>query len=254
VPSELGASNIGDWSLVDLPAGGGRLGLGSVYGSWLLFVSACVLYDPPETALMEFAEYAPPEPYRISLGNSHRSEDLDKSLSMQALPIRKQPDSADLRDMIMAQVDLILDEINKNYLQALGLDIHAMWQDVTSKPDVMSEIYRQEELLRQRLYIEVYEHTTDKDVRAARRAIRAMQQRARFRVPAAADPATRLEIFREKQNRPRPRGKSARAGRGRIGGGLKGEPSSRCVKGTLFAVPGHERAGIPQKSYDPSHV
>jgi hypothetical protein len=197
VPSELGASNIGDFSLVGLPAGGRRLG--SVYGSWLLFTSACVLYDPPETALIQFAEYATPEPSRASFGNSYRG-----------LPIREQPDSADLRDMIMSQVDLILDEINKHYLQDLGLDIHAMWQDVTSKPDVMSEIYRQEELLRERLYIEVFEHTTDKDVRAARRAIRVMQERDRFRVPAAADPATRLEIFEEKQNRPRPRGKSER--------------------------------------------
>jgi hypothetical protein len=178
VPSELGAPSIDDWSLVGLPAGGRRLGLGSVYSSWLLFVSACVLYDPPETALIQFAEYATPEPYRVSFGNSYRSEDVDKSLSMQALPIREQPDSADLRDMIMSQVHLILDEINKHYLQALGLDVHAMWQDVTSKPDVIREIYRQEELLRERLYIEVFEHTTDKDVRAARRAIRVIQERS----------------------------------------------------------------------------
>jgi hypothetical protein len=210
VPSELGASNIGDFSLVGLPAGGRRLGLGSLYGSWLLFASACVLYDPPETALIQFAEYATPKPYRVSSGNFYRGEDVDKSLSIQALPIREQPDSADLRDMIMSQVDLILDEINKHHLQALGLDVHAMWQDVTSKPDVVREIHRQEELLRERLYIEVFEHTTDKDVRAARRAIRIMQERDRFLVPGAADPATRLEIFQEKQNRPRPRGKSER--------------------------------------------
>jgi hypothetical protein len=178
VPSELGASNIGDFSLVGLPAGGRRLGLENLYGSWLLFASACVLYDPPETALIQFAEYATPQPYRVSLGNSYRGEDVDKSLSIQALPIRGQPDSADLRDMIMSQVDLILDEINKHYLQALGLDVHAMWQDVTSKPDVIREIYRQEELLRERLYIEVFEHTTDKDVRAARRAIRVIQERS----------------------------------------------------------------------------
>jgi hypothetical protein len=169
-----------------------------------------VLYDPPETALIKFAEYATPKPYRLSFGNSYRGEDVDKSLSIQALPVREQPDSADLRDMIMSQVDLILDEINKHYLQDLGLDVHAMWQDVASKPDVMNEIYRQEELLRQRLYIEVHEHTTDKDVRAARRAIRVIQERDRFRVPGAADPATRLEILKEKQNSPQPRGKSGR--------------------------------------------
>jgi hypothetical protein len=210
VPSELGASNIGDFSLIGLGAGGRRLGLGSVNSSWLLFASACVLYDPPETALIEFAEYATPKPYRVSVGNSYRGEDVDKSLSMLALPIREQPDSADLRDMIMSQVDLILDEINKHHLQALGLDVHAMWQDVTSRPDVIQEIYRQEELLNKRLYIEVFEHTTDEDVRAARRGIRATQERDRFRIPLAVDSATRLEILEEKQNRLQPRGKSER--------------------------------------------
>jgi hypothetical protein len=110
----------------------------------------------------------------------------------------------------MSQVHLILDEINKHHLQPLGLDVHAMWQDVLYKPDVVKEIYRQEELLNKRQYIEVHEHTTDKDVRAARRVIRAMQERDRFRVPGAADPATRLQILKEKQNRPQPRAKSER--------------------------------------------
>ena len=108
VPSELGASNFGDINLIGLPAGGGRLG--SVYGSWLLFASACVLYDPPETALIPFAEYATPRPYRVSFGRSNRSQDDVKGVSMLAPPIREQPDSADLRDMIMSQVHLILDE------------------------------------------------------------------------------------------------------------------------------------------------
>ncbi len=208
VPSELGVPSIDDWSLVGLPAGGRKLG--SVYGFWLWFASACVLYDPPETALIQFAECATPEPYRVSLRSSYRSQDDDKSVSMQAPPIKEQPDSGELRDMIMSQVHLILDEINKHHLQALGLDIHAMWQDVLHKPDVVREIYRQEELLNKRQYIEVHEHTTDKDVRAARRVIRAIQDITRFRVPAAADPATRLEILKKQQNSPQPRGKSER--------------------------------------------
>jgi hypothetical protein len=208
VPSELGAYNLGDRSITGLPAGGRRLGSG--YGFWLRFVSACVLYDPPETALIPFAECATPKPYRVSFSSLYRSQDDDKSVSMQAPPIKVQADSGELRAMIRSQVHLILDEINRHHLQALGLDVHAMWQDVVRKPDVVSEIYRQEECLKQRPYIEVHEHTTDEDVRAARRVIRAMQERDRFFVPEAADPATRLEILQEKQNRPRARGKSAR--------------------------------------------
>jgi hypothetical protein len=208
VPSELGAYNIGDRSITCLPAGGRRLGSG--YGFWLWFVSACVLYDPPETALLPFAECATPKPYRVSFGSLYRSQDDDKSVSMLAPPIKVQADSGELRDMIMAQVHLILDEINRHHLQALGLDVHAMWHDVVRKSDVVIEIYRQEELLKQRQYIEVHEHTTDEDVRAARRVIRAIQDRDRFRVLQAADPATRLKMLQEKQNSPQPRGKSVR--------------------------------------------
>ena len=98
----------------------------------------------------------------------------------------------------------------RHHLQALGLDVHAMWQDVLYKPHVAREIYQQEELLKKRQYIEVHEHTTDEDVRAARRVIRAIQDKDRFLVPLVADPATRLEIFQEKQNSPRPREKSVR--------------------------------------------
>ena len=208
VPSELRAPSRGDWNLAGLPAGGRRLG--GVYDFWVWFASACVLYDPPETALIQFAECATPKPYRVSLRSSYRSQDDDKSLSMLAPPIREQPDSGELREMIMAQVDLILDEINRHHLQALGLDVHAMWQDVVHKPEVVREIYRQEECLKTQLYIEVHEHTTDEDVRAARRVIRATQERDRFRIPLAVDSATRLEILEEKQNRLQPRGKSER--------------------------------------------
>src|SRR5215211_56713 len=208
VASELRDSNRGGRSLVGLPAGGRRLG--SVYGFWLWFTSACVLYDPPETALIQFAECATPKPYRVSYGSSYRSQDNDKSVSMQAPPIKEQADSGELRGMIMSQVRLILDEINRHHLQALGLDVHAMWRDVLYRPDVVGEIFRQEECLKTQLYIEVHEHTTDEDVRAARRVIRARQDKDRFLVPAAADPATHLEIFEMKQNRLQPRGKSKR--------------------------------------------
>jgi len=115
VASELRDSNRGGRSLVGLPAGGRRLG--SVYGFWLWFTSACVLYDPPETALIQFAECATPKPYRVSYGSSYRSQDNDKSVSMQAPPIKEQADSGELRDLMMSQVRLILDEINRHHLQ-----------------------------------------------------------------------------------------------------------------------------------------
>jgi len=208
VPSELGGPRLDETSLIGLGAGGRRFG--SLYGFWMLFTSACVLYDPPETALIPFAGYASLKPYRVSFGGSYQNQDYDDHVSMLVLPIKEQADAGELRAMIMDQVHLVLDGINRYHLQALGLDVHAMWQDVLYKPEVVREIHRQEECLTRQLYIEVHEHTTDKDVQAVRRAIRVMQERDRSLVPGAADPATRLKIYQEKQNRPRPRAKSAR--------------------------------------------
>jgi hypothetical protein len=56
VPSELGGPRLDETSHIGLGAGGRRFG--SLYGFWMLFTSACVLYDPPETALIPFAGYA----------------------------------------------------------------------------------------------------------------------------------------------------------------------------------------------------
>lgn len=208
VPSELGGPRLDETSLIGLGAGGRRFG--SLYGFWMLFTSACVLYDPPETALIPFAGYASLEPYRVSFGGSYQNQDYDDHVSMLVPPIKEQADAGELRAMIMDQVHLVLDGINRYHLQALGLDVHAMWQDVLYKPEVVQEIFRQEECLTRRLYIEVHEHTTEKDVEAAHRMIRAKQDRDRFSVPAAADQATRRRILQEKLNRPKLRRKSAR--------------------------------------------
>jgi hypothetical protein len=159
VPSELGGPRLDETSLIGLGAGGRRFG--SLYGFWMLFTSACVLYDPPETALIPVAGYTSLEPYRVSFGGSYRNQDYDAHVSMLVPPIKEQADAGDLRAMIMDQVHLVLDGINRYYLQALGLDVHAMWQDVLYKPEVVREIHRQEECLTRRLYIEVHEHTTD---------------------------------------------------------------------------------------------
>jgi hypothetical protein len=65
VPGELRKSSGSSTNVLGLPAGSSRLS--NEYGFWVRFVSICVLYDPPETELVEFADFAQVHPYRVSV-------------------------------------------------------------------------------------------------------------------------------------------------------------------------------------------
>jgi len=171
------------------------------------FVSVCVLHDPPETSLVPFAEFADLHPYRIR----RQADSAGKDMFIKAPPIKALADPGAEGSLVMSQVNLILEEINKRHLQPLGLNIHDMWQDALQNSfDTMVEIYRKEELLQRRLYIEVNAHTTDEDVKAARRMIRSKQEQERWRVPLVASDTEAQQIARDKQERLQPRTKPTR--------------------------------------------
>jgi hypothetical protein len=204
VPRELSKSSGSSTNVLGLPAGSSRLS--NEYGFWVRFVSICVLYDPPETALVDFADFARARPYRVSATGGSEN----KTIAMQTPPVAKLADPADERELVMSEVNLILDEINRLHLQPLGLDIHDMWRDaLRSNPKIATQIWYKEELLQRRLYIEVNESTTDQDVRAALRLIRAKLKKDRWLVPWAADAATREAIIDARESLP-PRVKSTR--------------------------------------------
>jgi hypothetical protein len=204
VPRELRKSSGSSTNVLGLPVGSSRLS--NEYGFWVRFVSICVLYDPPETELVELADFAQARPYRVSATGSSEN----KTIAMQTPPIAELADPADERELVMSEVNLILDEINRLYLQPRGLDIHDMWRDVlSSSSNIATQIWYKEEVLQRRLYIEVDESTTDQDVRAALRLIRAKLKKDRWLVPWAADAATREAIIDERESLP-PRVKSTR--------------------------------------------
>lgn len=120
VPRELRKSSGSSTNVLGLPVGSSRLS--NEYGFWVRFVSICVLYDPPETELVEFADFAQARPYRVSATGSSEN----KTIAMQTPPIAELADPADERELVMSEVNLILDEINRLYLQPRGLDIHDM--------------------------------------------------------------------------------------------------------------------------------
>ena len=112
--------------------------LSNEYGFWVRFVSICVLYDPPETVLVAFADFARARPYRVSPAGSSEN----KTIAMQTPPVAALADPADERELVMSEVNLILDEINTLYLQPRGLDIHDMWRDVLrSSPNIATQIW-----------------------------------------------------------------------------------------------------------------
>jgi len=96
-----------------------------------------VLYDPPETELEEFADFARVRPYRVAVTGGRGK----KTIAMHTPPVAALADPADERQLVISEVNPILDEINKHYLQPRGLDIHDMWRDaLRSNPKIATQI------------------------------------------------------------------------------------------------------------------
>jgi hypothetical protein len=156
--------------------------------AWIKFLSACLLYDPPETELLEFARYADPFPVASDTDERGRSSATEQSSDAPVLPIVRLQDPSRAIDDAHWYRDTIIDEIGKQFLKPRGLDIWEMYHAVIwSKGDYEGEEssigleYAQRQLDNEpRPYIFVTEETTVEDVKEAFRAIKASQgQRGR---------------------------------------------------------------------------
>lgn len=149
---------------------------------WRGFLAACVVYDPPETALLEFAEFGGPRRVGIHpLG--HLSDpnidpsdpNIDESLLLLV------PQVVQLRDWIKAaDAELWLQEkILQRLGERLNLDLRSMAADIVRNSPELREGYHEltEERNPFRYYIPVDEHTTAEGVEAARRAIQVAHRR-----------------------------------------------------------------------------
>lgn len=137
---------------------------------WKRFVSACVLYDPPETDLLAYADLSGPSPYGFAARTANNpGTDPQKPLRvMQAPPIRRLRDAAEAQRAERWYWRQIIDEIGKRHLRPLGLDIWSLLDDVVNNsPDITEEYRNRHDRNRPRSYILVEEHTTTREVERA---------------------------------------------------------------------------------------
>jgi hypothetical protein len=138
-----------------------------------------VLYNPPDTQLLAFAEFCDPPPYSVSAprpGSTQSWVNREKSVRMTAPPIKILRDPGAERAAEAWRWERILKEIQRRHLEPLGLDIRAMLLDIYENcPAVLNESTDINNKGEARYYIEVDEHTTWEDAERAFRTITATQ-------------------------------------------------------------------------------
>ena len=137
---------------------------------WRLFISACVLYNPPELELVRFAEYGRAIPDVVGLRDGQAFE-------MLASPVRRMPYPEHATDPWRWFYEAMLREIGERYLKPQGLDIQKMFREVLRDSNLREELHQRLAELPHRWFIEVEEHTTSKDVERAFKIIAAEQER-----------------------------------------------------------------------------
>lgn len=149
--------------------------------SWEDFLSACVLYDPPEDQLLEFASYGDPEPTVFSGGRLPTKANLEGLPEMVDPPIRSLADLMGAKDWYWHRV---LDHIGAKYLEPWGVDVQALLETVMWEvPGLYEEHLETYRRYSRRYYIEVAEHTTREDVEKAFHMIRSIEPPKRNKPP-----------------------------------------------------------------------
>jgi hypothetical protein len=176
---------------------------------WTRFVSACVLYDPPELALLEFAAYGEPLPIplpRIEPVESlptpedilerakaagaeaaQRFADQLENRAQESKPNASQkshrsfaimPSVVTLRDPYeVEEVERwywvqVVRELIERYIRPQGLDVGKILEEILRSPELWGEYLRRMEHVPKTHYISVDEYTSEADVKNARRLIR----------------------------------------------------------------------------------
>ena len=154
--------------------------LSDLFGTWDTFLSACLLYDPPETDLLEFAAYADPVPMAADGDERVPDDEVEGSPSTPVTPITRLPDPFRARDDAHWYRDAIIDEIGKRFLEPRGLDIWEMYgavigeiRDFEGRRSNLGHEYADRQLRNEpQPYILVTAETTEEDVKRAFRSIK----------------------------------------------------------------------------------
>jgi len=141
--------------------------------SWENFLSACILYDPPEDRLIEFASYAEPDPTVFSGSRLPTQKNLEGLPEMVDPPIKTLWDLSQAGEWYWRRV---LDHIGERYLEPQGVDVDDLLETVAwDIPGLREEHLERYRRYSERFYIEVDEYTTREDVEKAFHAVRAIK-------------------------------------------------------------------------------
>lgn len=148
--------------------------------SWENCLSALVLYDPPETQLVKFADLVSPGPInlcphctgvgQVPDGTPLKVEGFDRDLS--GMPSMVAPPIEYLRDPGRVEKDTeahwrdVIDELALR-LEPRGIDIKAMVDDILEDPRIQAEKKKRADQNLPKPYIVVDEFTTDEDASRA---------------------------------------------------------------------------------------
>jgi hypothetical protein len=141
--------------------------------SWGDFLSACVLYDPPEDQLVEFASYRALETTILSGGRLATKANLEGLPEMVDPPVRSLFALSKVMDWYWHRVLRYIGELD---LELQGVDVDALIENATLYVPGLEEEYREKaERYSKRYYIGVDDFTSLEDVKSAFHMIRKVQ-------------------------------------------------------------------------------
>jgi hypothetical protein len=141
--------------------------------SWRDFLSACVLYDPPEDQLVEFASYGALETTALAGGRLATKANLEGLPEMVDPPVRSLWALGEVKDWYWHR---ILNHIGERYLDPQGVDVSTLLDNAISYVPGLEEEYRERyERYSKRYYIGVDDYTSLEDVKSAFHMIREVQ-------------------------------------------------------------------------------
>jgi hypothetical protein len=163
--------------------------------SWVEFLSACVLYDPPADRLVEFASHSDPQPTVLGEGRVP----AEKRLKMVGAPVTTLLDLSKTGDWYWLRV---LSYVGERYLEPQGVDVedlieNAIWQ----VPGLHEEHLERAEWWSELYYVEVDGHTSLDDVKRAFRMIRSEQGSKVTKPPRDRLVAVQCTLLYDRHNR-----------------------------------------------------
>jgi hypothetical protein len=155
------------------------------FSDWDRFLAVCVLHDPPDDRLIEFAAQGGPYPEAVwdPLGDGGVDDPAGDrptaDLQMVAHPVKwlRDPDEESFAEVRYFKD--ILHAIGERHLAPLGIDVWELFYEVWENcPEIRKEYQEARKKNRAKPYIEVNNWTTDNDVRNGLRLIRQALPRA----------------------------------------------------------------------------